>query len=427
LINVCHTFQILIYKYIYLSLNLFLFSICVALCKIIVTINFFCMCPLGAEISLLKDLGAVHTASEIAAQPDLWMKIYQQILEDKKRISSYLTNALPEVSKIILTGAGTSAYIGLSLHGTFNRFLKVHTDAVATTDLVSHPNDYFFDDETIMLVSFARSGNSPESTAVIDLADKLCKKCFHLIITCDATGQLARRQSVSTKFIILLPPESNDKGLAMTGSYSGMLLCGFLIARLKEIDLLGPQMAVLHQYGTRIFDHYASRLKEIASLDFNRVVFLGSGPFYGTATESHLKLQELTDGNVICKNDSYLGFRHGPKAVTNETTILVFIFSNNLFVQQYEKDLVLSMKKGKKALFTIGIFESPVDGLEFDLGIKLSESGNHLDEEFLTVCDILPGQLLGFYKSLALGLKPDDPSESGAISRVVEDVKIYEY
>jgi tagatose-6-phosphate ketose/aldose isomerase len=213
----------------------------------------------------------------------------------------------------------------------------------------------------------------------------------------------------------------------MTGSYSGMLLCGFLVARLKEINTLGPQIDILHQYGTKIIDQYASRLKEIASLDFNRVVFLGSGPFYGTATESQLKLQELTDGAIICKNDSYLGFRHGPKAVTNENTLLVFIFSNNPYVQQYERDLVLSMKKGKRALFTIAIFESPINGLEFDLGIKLSDSGNHLDEELLTVCDILPGQLLGFYKSLALGLKPDAPSESGAISRVVENVIIYKY
>jgi tagatose-6-phosphate ketose/aldose isomerase len=385
------------------------------------------MNALGFEDFSLNELGAEHTAKEIAEQPGLWLKIYRQISEDKERISSFLNAALPEVSKIILTGAGTSAFIGLSLHGTFCRSLKIHTDAVATTDLVSHPGDYFFSDESIILVSFARSGNSPESTAAVDLADKLCKKCFHIVITCDATGQLVRRQSDSIKLIVLLPPEANDKSLAMTGSYSGMLLCGFLLARLREIDLLGPQIVILYKYGTRIIDQYSSRLKETASLDFKRVVFLGSGPFYGTATESQLKLQELTDGTIICKNDSYLGFRHGPKAVTNEKTLLVFIFSNNPYVQQYERDLVLSMKKGKKPLFTIGIFESEVRGLEFDLAIKLSESGNHLDEELLTVCDILPGQLLGFYKSLALGLKPDDPSKSGAISRVVENVIIYNY
>lgn len=383
------------------------------------------MSTLGIETQSLSKLGAVHTANEIAAQPELWSKIYKQVLGEKERISKFLDETLPEVSKIILTGAGTSAFIGLSLHGTFQRNLNIHTDAVATTDLVTHPNDYFISEESIMLVSFGRSGNSPESNAVVNLADKICKKCYHIVITCDATGQLAKCNSDSAKLIVILPPEANDKSLAMTGSYSGMLLCGFLVAHVKEIEKLGSKVEILKQYGEKILNQYAPKLKELAALEFNRVVFLGSGPFYGTATESQLKLQELTDGIIICKNDSYLGFRHGPKAVTDEKTLMVFIFSNNPYSQQYEKDLVLSMKKGKKALFTTAIYECPVDGLEFDLAINLSESGNHLDEELLAVCDIVPGQLLGFYKSLTLGLKPDNPSESGAISRVVENVTIY--
>jgi tagatose-6-phosphate ketose/aldose isomerase len=385
------------------------------------------MCSAELETSLIKKPGALHTAIEIAGQPELWLKIYKQVLEDKGRISAYLDNALKEVSRIIITGAGTSAYIGLTLQGIFNRSLKVHTDAIATTDLVSHPGDYFFNHETIMLVSFARSGNSPESTAVVNLADKLCRKCLHLIITCDPEGDLAKWQSESAKLLILLPPESNDQSLAMTGSYTGMLLCGLLLARLKEIDAIAPQIRTLYTYGLKILEQFAPKLKEVASMDFKRVVFLGSGPLYGTATESNLKLQELTDGNIICKNHSYLGFRHGPKAATNEETLIVFIFSNNPFVMQYERDLVLSMKKGKKPLFTIGIFEHEVNGLEFDLEIRLSETGSKLDEEFLSVCDIIPAQLLGLYKSLALGLNPDSPSESGAISRVVEDVIIYKY
>ena len=385
------------------------------------------MCPLDMEIPLIKEAGVLFTANEIAGQPELWLKIHRQMLADKDRISEYLGSAIPEVSKIILTGAGTSAYIGLTLHGIFNRSLMVHTDAVATTDLVSHPGNYFFSHETIMLVSFARSGNSPESTAVVDLADSLCKKCFHIIITCDPEGRLALLQTSSPKLLIVLPPEANDKSLAMTGSYSGMLLSGFLLTRLKEIANMSSQIDILHSYGLKILEKYARLIKDVASIDFKRVVFLGSGPLYGTATESNLKVQELTDGNIICKNHSYLGFRHGPKAVTDEETLVIFIFSNNPFVLQYEKDLVLSMRKGKKPLYTIGIFEHEVRGLEFDLEIKLSESGNQLEDDLRAVCSVLPAQLLGLYKSLALGLNPDSPSLSGAISRVVEDVTIYKY
>jgi len=385
------------------------------------------MSSFNSDALLIREAGAYHTAREIAGQPDLWLKVFRQVQEEKAGISGFLFKSIPQISRIILTGAGTSAYIGITLQGSFNRYLKIHTDAVATTDLVSHPGNYFFSHESILLVSFARSGNSPESTAVTELADKLCKKCFHLIITCDAEGNLAKRETASPKYMFVLPPESNDKSLAMTGSYSGMLLSGLLISRLDDLEKLSGQINTLYKYGKKILNDYALRIKDLAELDFKRVVFLGSGPFYGTATESNLKLQEMTDGNIICKNDSYLGFRHGPKAVTDEKTLIVFIFSNDPFVAKYEKDLVISMKKGKKPLFTIGVFEHDVNGLEFDMSIKLSENGSQLDEEILAVCDIMPAQLLGLYKSMALGLNPDSPSETGAISRVVEDVTIYKY
>ncbi len=384
------------------------------------------MLPLGSEISLLEKLGASNTAAEIAAQPELWLEIYNQIVSDKKRIQSFIQKSRAEVNRIILTGAGSSAFIGLSLSGVYNRYQKIHTDSVATTDLLTHPGNFFFSDEAIVLVSFARSGNSPESTAVTALADKLSKKCFHIIITCDGNGSLANFRTDSEKLVIILPPSSNDKALAMTGSYSGMLLCGLLVARINEIESLKEQVEVICRNGRRVLDIYSPELKKLAAKEFSRAVFLGSGPLYGTATESQLKLQELTDGIIICKNDSYLGFRHGPKAVTDENTIVVFIFSNDPYVQMYERDLVKSMKKGKQPLQMVGIFETAPAGLEFDPAIKMSESGKHLDEEFLTICAILPGQLLGFYKSLALGLRPDNPSETGAISRVVEDVTIYQ-
>lgn len=378
------------------------------------------------EDDLLKR-GAFHTGREIALQPSLWMNIYNRVNQERDALKNYLDQALSGVSKVILTGAGSSAFIGRSLKGSFRRLLNVHTIDVPTTDLVSHPLDYLSDSETILLVSFARSGNSPESIAAVSLADKLCKKCFHLIITCDGKGELANYQTHSPKFVFILPEESNDQSLAMTGSYSGMLLTGLLLTRIGNWDAMEGIVNNLSGYGSRILTAFAPMLNKVASMPFERAVFLGSGPFLGTATESHLKLQELTDGSIICKEDSYLGFRHGPKAVINGHSLVVFILSNDPYVHRYEADLIQSMNRGKKALYTIGIAESPVHDLHFDLSVEMSDAGRQLDEDMLTVPSILPAQLLGFYKSLSLGLMPDAPSVSGAISRVVEGVKIYPF
>jgi len=380
---------------------------------------------LGMEATDLVKLGGIHTAREICQQPELWQKTFEDLKHQEVALRAFMDEALGNVKRIVLAGAGTSAFIGLSLRGVFQRNSGVVTDSVPTTDIVSHPKDYFTPEIPTLLVSFARSGNSPESIAAIALADEICKTCYHLIITCNAEGKLAHYNSKSRHYIFNLPPESNDQSLAMTSSYSTMLLVGLIIGLRKDMKTLAPSVDTITKYGRKLIELYAADFKEIAQRDFRRAVFLGSGPFFGTATESHLKLQEFTDGKVICKNDSYLGFRHGPKAVVDATTLVVYLLSNNAYVYHYEKDLVAAMKKGTPPLLEIGISESALSGINLQHVFQLSDNGPAVEEEFLTVCYVIPAQLLGFFKSLALGLMPDAPSSTGAITRVVEGVNIY--
>ena len=144
-----------------------------------------------------------------------------------------------------------------------------------------------------------------------------------------------------------------------------------------------------------------------------------------------MKLQELTDGQVICKFDSFLGFRHGPKAVINDETMIVYLMSNKAYVQPYEIDLINQINQGNNSMAQVVISMSPinVDGLTPDFVSSFSQSGE-LDEfsiEYIGIAHIVFAQLLGYYKSLELGLDPDKPSVSGAISRVVQGVTIYDY
>lgn len=377
--------------------------------------------------SVLSMQDKTYTEKEIWNQPVLWQEIFTQVQQEKQSITSFLNKALEHNNlNIVLTGAGTSAFIGLSLSGIYCRKSGKHVNSVSTTDLVTHPNDYLSTDSPVLLISFARSGNSPESVAAVRIADQVCSKVFHFIITCDEKGELAKYNTYSPKFVFVLPKNANDKSLAMTGSYSGMLLAGLLIARINEIDSLAPQVNVLIQYGQKLLGQ-SEMFREIAEMSFERAVFLGSGPLLGTATESHLKLQELTDGKIICKRDSFLGFRHGPKAVINNKTMVFFLFSNQPYVLPYETDLVESLHDGQQPLYTAGIIESGSLNVKLDQLFILSDEEYKLDEEFLPVCFILPAQMIGFYKSIQLGLNPDSPSLSGAINRVVKGVVIYPY
>ena len=380
---------------------------------------------LNIDEAALKHSGAFFTAKEISGQPELWMNIFEKVVAEKTEIIAFFDKVLKKSKKIILTGAGTSGYIGYSIEGVFQRKNKITTLSIPTTHLVSHPQDYFDPKLPTLLVSFARSGNSPESVAAVKLADKYCEECYHLVITCDPDGNLAKFTFKKNGYVFILPSEANDKSLAMTGSYSGMLLSALLINDIKNIYALRAIVEKLQTYGHRILGEYLEAIKKVACLPFKRAVFLGSGPQYGTAMESHLKLQELSDGQVICKNDSYLGFRHGPKAVVDQDTLVVYYFSNRKDVLRYEKDLVISMVNGNKPLFQLGIAEGVLEDINIDEKIILSKDDIAIDEEYLSVSNILLGQLLGYYKSLAIGLSPDSPSQSGAISRVVKGVTIY--
>lgn len=380
----------------------------------------------GMELPALIQSGAVHTAREITQQPDLWQQVWKDVYAQQTALRKFTHHALNHSQRIILTGAGTSAFIGLSLAGLLHRRTGIITQAIATTDLVSHPKDYFSPDMPLFLISFARSGNSPESVAAVVLAEEISKSCYHLVITCNPDGNLARHGAEDKKFVFALPKEANDESLAMTSSYTGMLLAGILITSLDALEEAKKSVDVLSGYGRKIINYYADDLARVAKEEFTRAVFLGSGPFFGTAKESHLKLQELTDGRIVCKEDSFLGLRHGPKAVIDRSTLVCYIFSNDPYVSRYEQDLVRSMEKGHPPLVEIGVMETLIPGLSLDHIFYLSENGSRLREEYLAVCSVLPAQIIAFFKSLQLGLRPDMPSQTGAITRVVEGVRIYD-
>jgi len=277
-----------------------------------------------------------------------------------------------------------------------------------------------------LLISFARSGDSPESVAAVELAKEYCDKLYEFNITCNKEGALAKKTGDTNSYVLLLPEETNDLSLAMTSSFSSMLLAGLLLLNIDEIWQMEPIIKKIQHFGNFILNECLPDLRKIADMNFGRMVFLGSGPLTGIAQESQLKVQEMTDGQIICKHNSFLGFRHGPKVVVNNKTVVVYLFSNNTLTKRYELDLVRSVKETKAGEMSVAIgctYEE--NEFNFDFSIQFPGGTEDIPEYFLTVFYILPAQIIGFYKSLSLGLSPDSPSKSNSISRVVQGVKIY--
>jgi len=375
----------------------------------------------------------MFTFNEIHQQPAMWRKEMENLLAVKAEISAFMHKYLTPETDVVLTGAGTSAFIGDALQPVM-RGMWHNVRSVATTDIITHAEYLLNPDKPLLLISFARSGNSPESVGAVNLANKLCKNVAHVYITCNKNGKLAeesRQPSAISRqniLLLLLPEETDDKSLAMTSSFSTMLLTCLMLGHIDTLEQDAEMIEKTAKNAETIMAEYEPQIKAIAERPFERGVFLGSGALKGIAEECHLKLQELTDGAVVCKFDSFLGFRHGPKAVVNSKSIIVYLMTEKEDVQRYERDLVRQVDANNTPVAQVIVIagKAPeLEGVKADLVVKMPY-GYEENEHYGIVAYVLVGQLLGYYASLAHGLNPDAPSVSGNIHRVVEGVTIYE-
>ncbi len=366
-----------------------------------------------------------YTKIEIEQQPELWINVFDLVKEKRFEIQEFLDKHIsPLDSEVIFTGAGSSFFVGEMVSGPFQFYTGIRSRAVSTTEIVTHPEMYFNPQKEVLLVSFARSGDSPESIAAIQNAQKVSSKVSNLIICCNKEGKLAKMEFKNC-YKFLLPEKANDKGLAMTSSVSSMALTVLLMARIDKVMTLKKEVDLLSLYANRLIVNAETIFEKAVSQSFERAVFLGSGAYLGLAREAHLKLQELTNGKIICKFDSFLGFRHGPKAVVNDKTLLIYFFSNDEYVSQYEVDMVNSMDGKIKSAYSIGVSEKSITVNGIDQFITFAKKGERIDESFLMLAELVSAQLFSFYKSEHEGFNPDNPSVNGAIHRVVQGVKIY--
>jgi len=377
----------------------------------------------------LDHRGASHTAREIAHQPAVWQTVHAQVQNERPALDAFLKPllALPNL-RIVLTGAGSSAFIGQciapALLRQFSQHAGIRVEAVATTDIVSSPEQCLQPEVPTLLVSFARSGNSPESLAAVELADRLIKTCHHLAVTCAADGTLNQRLvGKANAHVLLLPDETHDRAFAMTSSFTGMLL-----AAAWAFGLALPPVTVLAQAAQTLADRETDRLCALAEQPFERVVYLGSNTLLGLAREAALKLLELTDGKVVALADSTLGFRHGPKTILNDRTLVVIILSNDPYTRRYDLDLLHELRREGRvrvlALQTSGT--NALNGAETphadDVYLSLPASAPDLA---LAPVALVFAQCLALLASLRLRITPDNPSASGTVTRVVSGVTIH--
>jgi tagatose-6-phosphate ketose/aldose isomerase len=382
------------------------------------------MMYLQMEEAALNRAGALWTAREIAQQPASWLRTEALLGEHAERLAAFLGPLLARKDlRIILTGAGSSAFIGECLAPLLLRRLGRRVEAIATTDLLSGPTQYLQPEVPTLLVSFGRSGSSPESAAVVELAEQLLRECHQLVFTCNEQGTLYQRcRERRNSFAILLPPETHDQGFAMTSSFTSMMLAASLVFQGAKSDT--QDVARIARAAQELLEHHNSTLRRLAAESYSRVVYLGSNGFKGLAREAALKLLELTDGKVVAAFDSPLGFRHGPKTIVTDDTLLFVFISNDAYTRRYDLDLLQELRSEGQAGRVIAITAQAQGAATEGEHLHVPQLAGAGDSD-LYYPYIVCGQLYAFHRSLAVGNTPDQPSNSGTVSRVVRGVTIH--
>ena len=379
----------------------------------------------------LEKLGAKITTREIEQQPELWQQTWSIYQNNKTKITDFLNQINQKWGKVrvIFTGAGTSAYVGNTIMPYLQKNgdrKKYDFEAIDTTKIVSTPEDYLAKDTPTILVSFARSGNSPESVATVELAKKLVTNLYQIAITCAPEGHLAQDlEGDPTGLVLLMPEKSLDQGFAMTGSFSCMSLMALLVFDTLTDENKEHIVSQIAQMGKSVIDR-EDKIQSLVDIDFNRITYIGSGSLGGLAEETRLKILELTAGEVAALFDTSMGLRHGPKSFLDKKTIVFDFVSNDTYTRQYDLDILNEIKDDQIVPLVMAVGQEK-EGQDFSGKSFMFAEKKLLPDAYLALPDVMFGQTIALLTSIKVNNKPDTPSPTGTVNRVVKGVTIHEF
>ena len=379
----------------------------------------------------MKETSSVFTLTEINQQPSTWKKTCAQIAACKDELQKFIDQVVKaDDFDIVLTGAGTSEFVGNSLYQALNQKYGYKVKSYATTDIVPSPESFLSRTKPTILVSFGRSGNSPESLGAVEAAEVVCQNLYHLFVTCNHEGTLSKLANDRTNcFALNLTPETHDQSFAMTSSFSNMYMATYLAFNLDRLDEITAKIDKICAAATGFLENNYTIAKQIVyEFDFNRIVYLGNVALKGVSQESALKMLELTAGQVATMYDSPLGFRHGPKSIIYDRTLTVVYLSDDEYRRKYELDLIKEMSPQRKANRIVAVMNTPCEEAKalVDYTVEMNV-GAPMENVLLGFDYIVFAQTLAVLKSLSLGITPDNPCPTGEVNRVVKGVTLYPY
>jgi tagatose-6-phosphate ketose/aldose isomerase len=370
-----------------------------------------------------QSAGYFHTLREICQQPLTWIKTAEQMIAS----AAELQDCVQGIEALVLTGSGSSEFAGDCVQPALKRDLGTVAEVIGGGTLLTYGADALPPGRPALVVSLARSGDSPESVGAVSRLMDEQHNVRHLVLTCNREGRLADvyREDAGVH-VIALDDATNDRSLVMTSSFTNLVLAARSLGLIDSPSEYRATSRALSSIATELLRSHFGTIASVASVNFRRAVYLGTGPGMGAARESALKMLEMTAGSVATLCDSYLGFRHGPMSFTHQDTLIVCFLSSDPLLRAYEADLLQELNDKELGLFKVIVGEDVPRDLARSNDVVIECPGLAAVGDYdSSVIHVMVGQLLAFLRCLEEGLHPDSPSEDGVINRVVQSFKLH--
>jgi len=343
------------------------------------------------------DIAGSCTYNEIQSQGDIWRKTIDSSPEQFDQLAAWLEKPYDEV---IFTGCGSTHYLSLAAAKTWTYLTGCSARGIPGSEIWYYP-DYTFTSLKPRLVAVSRSG---ETTETIHALDEFKKRVGDegLVISCYPESNMVRSSSFT-----LLAKDAQETSVAQTRSFSSMYILAQLLAAAASGNKgFSNELSQLPGALPNLVSKNEELVKTIGfDPKYQHFVFLGSGVNYGLASETMLKMKEMSTS--VSEVFSFMEFRHGPMSVITNNSLVIGFISDS---RKSEEMKVLSDMKSLGAT-TLAMIENEKDSIaDFTIGLESGVSELARGALYLPLL-----QLLGYYHAISKGLDPDYPTNLSSV------------
>jgi glucosamine--fructose-6-phosphate aminotransferase (isomerizing) len=354
----------------------------------------------------LKKFIGRFTLEEILSQPETW----ERTLTELSEIDFSSLPKLSDYDAVIFTGCGSTYYLSIWAARLVRRIQGINAEALPASELWYSSKSWISPYKKVLLVAVSRSGDTSETLQAVKIFNdqKIGKS---ISITCYPESELPRLSHQS-----IITSAGQEKSIVQTRSFSNMMLAAYFLiyGGAQGGAVVTKEFSKeFKEFSKEFIDKYREKAVRIGrDLRLERFFFLGDGPLFGLASETMLKMKEMS----LSYSEAYhfLEFRHGPMSMINNQSLVIALLSD--FAMDFELGVVKDMKKIGAKILAVGpngaIFK---DGKLFDYAFPIED---HVPRTFYDLLYLPLLQLVAFERSLSKGLNPDKPHNLSAVVKI---------